>query len=589
MTQRDDSENPAQAELALQNASGEYLAGILALARLSRVTVVCKSAPYPGEQLLAVARLSAVPGETALLFDDWEGSLGPDLAAALHAAQRPAGDANSPPSRSSCPLLVILDRFERHLGLPADDARAQADGRTLCQLAADARADIHFLLLVDESAAPLLQRYATQIPGIAEASLRLPPPAASLEQPAPTPAGASPRKRSFGSLLERLNERAAEAPAAASAEQEIEARTAQQADMPHMRQAAEEYGAGNFWHDESTTEPPAQHTAAALDAAHGEALPALHPETAGAATETTPAEPALAHAELPTMAAVAEYDAPPELPQDAMPADAVHADNTVLSPALVPQVEQTPAYEPATKAMPVPSAHTAPPATLQRKRTMRTGYLAIAGIAAVAVAAILLNRAPQGGATGAQPAQQAESPPLAQVATTAGHATPATVAATTPAVAPAAPAAPTKAAAIPAAASASAQPAGTTAASAADPAKPARTALYIVASNSGDRDRVRPIAQQLARQGVEIIAVSQADRGPSVSDLRYFFPAERDDALKMQQALREAGITVRRVNLVPGYEDRATHHRFELWLANDGAIGAQGNAAKNAAELARSR
>jgi hypothetical protein len=94
---------------------------------------------------------------------------------------------------------------------------------------------------------------------------------------------------------------------------------------------------------------------------------------------------------------------------------------------------------------------------------------------------------------------------------------------------------------------------------------------------------VRPIAQNLSRQGIRIVAVSQGDGGPSVSDLRYFYPDERDDALKVQQALQQAGIAVRKVNLVPGYQDRATHRQFELWLANDGALDAE------APGLARSR
>lgn len=555
----------APAAPSTHDPAGEYLAGILAMSRLSRVTVACKSAPYPGAKLLAIAKLTGIPGETALVFDEWQHAAGPDLATTLAAA---GGDAG--------PLLAILDDFDAHLRLPADDPRALADGRALCALAADPRADVHFLLLLAESAAPLLQRYAAQIPGIAEASLRLPPPLAASDAGAKAPE----RKRSFGSLLERLNERSAEVPATASAHHEIEDRAAQASVAPLMREGVDEHGAGNFWHDEPDDAP------VAADAGHAampreQEAPAV-PEAQAAAPLEETAAPPMEEQETPPSVVAAPVAA--EMPRE-QPAERIGLPEEA-TPIRLPETVALAA--PAVAALQTAPRPSAPVAALppRPKRGMRAGYVAVAGIAAVAIGWMLMTRLPRNFPQGTQQVQA--TPPAPQATQKAAAQPPAAMAAagSAAAAAAAAPDKPAKEAAPPAApsvatAKAPAAPAPAAVAVAAAPAEPApaalpagRTALYIVVGNNRDRERVRPIAQTLSRQGIRIVAVSQGDGGPSISDLRYFYPDERDDALKVQQALQQAGIAVRKVNLVPGYEDRATHRQFELWLANDGALDA---------------
>jgi hypothetical protein len=532
------SDIPDPVSAALQGPASEYLAGILALSRLSRVTVACRSGAYPAANLLAVAKLTGIPGETALLFDRWQGGAGPDLAQALRAAVGAGGNAAALPG-SDGPVLAILDRFEIHLGLPPDDARARDDGETLCALADDARADIHFLLLVEESAAPLLQRYAARIPGITEASLRLPPHADGFdaEQPAPASAtGAAARKRSFGALLERLTERSGAAPLAAAGV--VEERAA-----PLAQQAA-------------AFEPDAQ--AALADA--GAAPPLPQPE----------AEPSLDAivAQAPIQAAAPEHSAAPAVSFEPMPQAAVAQHAAIdRAPDVAPPELEAAAESAELGAAPAP-APAAEPVAAPAPARRRGGRLALAGIALAALALILVSRFPAKPDRPDTRAAQAAPAPAEPSGAAAPAAAQAKVAAAADAPAPAAAAAATTATtaapASPAAASApSAQRGAATAASRRTPA------LYILVNSSRERERLRPIARSLARQGIEVMNIQPIGRGPKVSDLRYFYREEREDALKIQQALQDAGITVRNVNLVQGYESRAPRRQLELWLASD--------------------
>lgn len=587
MNHRDDTEINAHAappSPPLPDAAGEYLAGMLAMSRLSRVTVALKCDDYPAENLLAVARMSGIPGEATLLFDRWEDGEA-ELAKALREARIAADDPPVPSVRNARPLLAILDRFEKHLRLPAEDLRAQADERTLCELAADPGADVHFLLLVEESAAPLLQRYESRIPGISGASLRLPPANAVGTARAKAPE----RKRSFGSLLERLNDHAATTSPAASTEHAIEARAAQQAEMPPLRQDGEAAGAGNFWKDEPDQRhqaaerhvPEQEHEDAPLaDERHGEiaAQPAFEAEPVA-----TIAEAGVVHDAGNTSAAV-----------EARPIGAEERPEPL--PAGMPREVEPPSGR-AEAILPALAPEAVPPAA-RPKRPLRAAYFALAGIAAAAIGWILWTRQPhdadarpQQAATEQARSETGAQAPATGAAVAASTATPkhkesapqvvASVPARSSAPAPASGAAQPVPPSAPAVAAVAAVPAALPAAT----ANPGKTSLYIVVGNSRDRERMLPIAQALGRQGIHIVAVSQAEGGPKVSDLRYFYPAEREDALRLQQALQEAGVAVRKVNLVPGYEDRATHRQFELWLAGDGVL----KAPENATGFARNR
>lgn len=197
--------------------AGEFLAGVLALARISRVTVALESGHGAGAALLAAARLTS-HAETCVLFDRWNGdptaALGaalletdPDFAAGdslatqtpqqlLHALQ--AGRRQS--------FLLIFDRFDQYLTQNADPARSAGFDRAFVRIASDSELDVHMLLVLDEAAEGMLERYQDAIPGIGDGCLRMP--AGGLARgPADAPAqsrSAARRDRSFGMLLERL-------------------------------------------------------------------------------------------------------------------------------------------------------------------------------------------------------------------------------------------------------------------------------------------------------------------------------------------------------------------------------------------------
>jgi hypothetical protein len=569
-----DPEMPGQVLPSPHATADEYLAGILALARLSRLTVACKSADYPGTNLLTVARLTGIPGELALLFDEWQQDAGPDLAAALRACAEGAGGTAAVPGHAERPVLVILDRFEDHLALPANSARAEADGRTLCELANEAGTDIHFLILVAESAQALLQRYAARIPGIAEASLRLPPPVAD----ASAPRSASTRRRSFGSLLERLNDRAVDAPAAhaISTEKAIEERATADALAPRAQESFAGSGAVNAWLDDEAADHSATAKAPATPQQDSDdiTIPVGYAATQMGAEQTTAEQRLLTSSECDE----------PALPLNAT---ASVAESAPSEPAAVTASTSIPLLPEARMAE---IAEVAPPPE-RGKGGMRVGYLAIAGIAALAIAWIGFSRMPHDvdpAKPKAQPAvaqanapkEKSAAPEPAPVATATAAAAVAPPATTVPQVTPIPAGSKPETAAPIAAAPIASSEAGTAT------AKPSALALYILVSSPQERERLRTVSETLSAQGIRTVAISAISRGPNVSDLRYFRREERDEALKVQQALLDAGIQVRRLALVEGYENRAPRRQFELWLTGNGAVPAP---AKNAAGPARNR
>ena len=212
-----DSFDTGTGELAPR--TGEFLAGVLALSRISRVTVALESGHRAGPALQAAAKLTA-HAETSVLFDRWRGDPLADLAAALFSAHPDVAPAPGESlaqglrrlqSRERRSLLVIFDRFDDYLAQPADDPRNAAFDQAFVQMANDDELDVHFLLVQDEAAESLLGRFQDGIPGIGDGCLRMPaggigdsrdetPTAA----PAPDAGRASRRDRSFGMLLERL-------------------------------------------------------------------------------------------------------------------------------------------------------------------------------------------------------------------------------------------------------------------------------------------------------------------------------------------------------------------------------------------------
>ena len=73
---------------AMASQHGEFLAGVLAMARISRLTVALESGTDAGAALLEAARLTG-HAETCLLFEDWENA---PLAALLASATQATAD-----------------------------------------------------------------------------------------------------------------------------------------------------------------------------------------------------------------------------------------------------------------------------------------------------------------------------------------------------------------------------------------------------------------------------------------------------------------------------------------------------------------
>jgi hypothetical protein len=177
------------------------LANLIELARLSRFTLLyhgaAVSAASGGEQAAALAGAAKSAAglaqrEVVVVFDAGSDLPVPDLLADIEAAVLEAApDAPLAPPMAGpvealtfwqqalgVRFLLIVQRFDRALSNPDPEF-----DDVLMKLAHDPL-DISVLLLMDESAAPLLQRLKDALPELGETFLRLPEPSA----PAPAPA-----------------------------------------------------------------------------------------------------------------------------------------------------------------------------------------------------------------------------------------------------------------------------------------------------------------------------------------------------------------------------------------------------------------
>lgn len=187
------------------------LAGLLQLARLSRLTLL-----YHGpdvwtddagrERAAAIAAAAASCDDVVVLFDAGSDMPVPDLLSGIEAAVlKAAPDAPLAPPMAGpvealafwqealgLRFLMIFHRFEAALATPDPEF-----DQVLLRLVRDPL-EVSLLLMMDESAAPLLQRLRAALPDLGEAYLRMPDPAAAAAPappsvaPAPSPQIASP-------------------------------------------------------------------------------------------------------------------------------------------------------------------------------------------------------------------------------------------------------------------------------------------------------------------------------------------------------------------------------------------------------------
>lgn len=541
---------------AMASQHGEFLAGVLAMARISRVTVALESGAGAGASLLEAARLTG-HAETCLLFEDWEDQ--PLAALLTRAAQASGQDAlpkmpeagaqaqalqrllHQAQERQRRSFLLIINRMERLLARPTHDPLYQAFEQALVLLADDRELDLHLLLVLDESAEFLLTRLQHRIPGIGDGCLRIPPPghpapgaqagrmrrSAMPAQEALAAQGAASqsagRDRSFGMLLERLTAKAPLEPAA----------DGDQAPPPRENQPFADL------HGVEAGLPPA---------------PAVRPP---AAEDAIPDASASAAAVSGTPDAV---DAPDALRPQQQEAQRPASRQQIQPPH--EHVAPVTAINP-----PSPAASEPRPAMPARRRAwpLALGLLLAAGAGMLAWQGL-----PGSGTGSAGPAQatQPQSAPAANdKAAVAGQpAATASAAAPDAASQPARPPSPDKPAAAAAdkAASASA-PAAAATANAVAASTPA--VVYVHVRDAGERDRVQAQRRALNAQGIRLMEVKVTSKGPSVADLRYFHDEDRDEALAVQKALVAAGVPVTRLSRMNGFESSTRRRQYEAWLA----------------------
>jgi hypothetical protein len=169
-------------------ASDAALSSLVGLARLSRLTLL-----YHGpvgndggrEQAAALARASS--GDIAVLFDAGSDMPLPDLLSAIEEAvleaqpQAPLAPPMAGPVEALLAWQQALDLRFLLVFYRFDVALAQADAAfeaELLRLVRDPALNLSLLLLMDEAAAPLLERLRAELPDLGEDYLRLPEPAA---------------------------------------------------------------------------------------------------------------------------------------------------------------------------------------------------------------------------------------------------------------------------------------------------------------------------------------------------------------------------------------------------------------------------
>ncbi|MET0962039.1 MAG: hypothetical protein ABWY05_04370 [Noviherbaspirillum sp.] len=488
--------------------AGEFLAGVLALSRISRVTVALESGHDAGAALLAAARVTG-HAETCLLFDRWSGDPLEALSAALRQTDR---DGDFPPgaslaqglhamqTRGQQSFLIIFDRFEQYLEQDPDPVRDAAFDRAFVELATNSELDVHLLLVLDEAAEQMLGRFQDEIPGIGDGCLRMPA-GALLDSQAGAPAQqgshAARRDRSFGMLLERLTARA--------------------------------------------------------------------PVDEGPAEQDQPRQELPAAAAAPFRDETPVQEAQPEPVQDPVPAplrDPVPEPVRDPVPDPVPPVvaPDAPAAAPPVSAEPplLQSSPEAPPRRPRKALTAALVALVAVGVAVFAYrqqaprAAPPVTPAPATAASSANPAP-AVTPPQQQPTSPAPPLASAPALATVePRPEPPVPAAPPAAAAAAAAAPARSMP-----------------TVHVHVRSQRERDRLQAISRTLAAKGIRVVDVKVMSTGPSVADLRYFRDEDREQALTVQKALVAAGVPVPRLSRMNGFENTTRPHQFEVWLSGE--------------------
>nr|WP_314623474.1 hypothetical protein [uncultured Noviherbaspirillum sp.] len=93
--------------------------------------------------------------------------------------------------------------------------------------------------------------------------------------------------------------------------------------------------------------------------------------------------------------------------------------------------------------------------------------------------------------------------------------------------------------------------------------------VFIHVLDDGTRQQALKLAPALEKQGIALAGIKVVGAGPRASDLRYFRPSEKAEALRVQAALLSLGLPAQRLKSIGGFETSAVPRQYELWLASD--------------------
>lgn len=93
--------------------------------------------------------------------------------------------------------------------------------------------------------------------------------------------------------------------------------------------------------------------------------------------------------------------------------------------------------------------------------------------------------------------------------------------------------------------------------------------VYIHVLNENARERARRLVPALEKKGIALAGIKIVSDGPRSSDLRYFRPSEKEEAMRVQAALLSLGLPARHLKSISGFEASAVPRQYELWLSAD--------------------
>lgn len=94
-------------------------------------------------------------------------------------------------------------------------------------------------------------------------------------------------------------------------------------------------------------------------------------------------------------------------------------------------------------------------------------------------------------------------------------------------------------------------------------------AIYIHVLNKNAGEKARLLAPELEKKGIALAGIKIVNDGPRSSDLRYFRPSEKGEAMQVQVVLLSLGLPARQLKRISGFETSAVPRQYELWLSWD--------------------